>query len=308
MLTMTQALSEFTEYVNKQQASRRPFGSSSSAQSKKTTGAVLEEFHDELSALDALDLEDSNAAPIRLKALLLDVSTEAEESLTNLKDWVSSRLVEGKGEALLDLGVEENGDSMNFTKEEWEIALQRLRDAAKLDGADINVLVTKNVGDSIDESTKKDRVKGCQGKVLVRRRAVTINDVIETRIAVVGNVDAGKSTLLGVLVKGGLDDGRGKARVNLFRHKHEIESGRTSSVGMEIMGFDSKGEIVMSTTQGRKLSWEEIGERSVCKSICNYKANMPSPKSSRSPTWPVTKSISVLPFLDSCPASPTTVC
>ncbi len=55
--------------------------------------------------------------------------------------------------------------------------------------------------------------------------------------AVVGNVDAGKSTMLGVLVKGGLDDGRGKARVNLFRHKHEIESGRTSSVGMEIMGY-----------------------------------------------------------------------
>ena len=76
-------------------------------------------------------------------------------------------------------------------------------------------------------------------------------------------VDAGKSTLLGVLVKGGLDDGRGKARVNLFRHKHEVESGRTSSVGMEIMGFDSKGEIVVSQTPGRKLSWEEIGNRSV---------------------------------------------
>jgi GTPase len=68
-------------------------------------------------------------------------------------------------------------------------------------------------------------------------------------------------------VKGGLDDGRGKARVNLFRHKHEIESGRTSSVGMEIMGFDSKGEVVISTTQARKLTWEEIGQRSVCHHI-----------------------------------------
>lgn len=68
--------------------------------------------------------------------------------------------------------------------------------------------------------------------------------------------------MLGVLVKGGLDDGRGKARVNLFRHKHEIESGRTSSVGMEIMGFDSKGEIVTSLVPGRKLTWEEIGKRS----------------------------------------------
>jgi len=35
---------------------------------------------------------------------------------------------------------------------------------------------------------------------------------------------------------GALDDGRGRARVSLFRHKHEIETGRTSSVGMEV-GF-----------------------------------------------------------------------
>lgn len=50
----------------------------------------------------------------------------------------------------------------------------------------------------------------------------------------VGNVDSGKSTTLGVLTRGALDDGRGRARVSLFRHKHEIESGRTSSVGMEV--------------------------------------------------------------------------
>ncbi len=66
-------------------------------------------------------------------------------------------------------------------------------------------------------------------------------------------VDAGKSSMLGVLVKGDLDDGRGKARVNLFRHKHEIESGRTSSVGMEIMGFDSTGNIITSDNPGRKF-------------------------------------------------------
>lgn len=60
--------------------------------------------------------------------------------------------------------------------------------------------------------------------------------------------------MLGVLVKGDLDDGRGKARVNLFRHKHEIETGRTSSVGMEIMGFDTKGEVVSSETPGSMFS------------------------------------------------------
>ena len=66
----------------------------------------------------------------------------------------------------------------------------------------------------------------------------------KTRVAVVGNVDAGKSTLLGVLTHGELDNGRGMARQRLFRHKHEMESGRTSSVGNDILGFDSRGDVV----------------------------------------------------------------
>lgn len=63
----------------------------------------------------------------------------------------------------------------------------------------------------------------------------------------VGNVDAGKSTLLGVLTHGELDNGRGYARQKLFRHKHEQESGRTSSVGSDILGFDGEGKVVNKT-------------------------------------------------------------
>ena len=29
----------------------------------------------------------------------------------------------------------------------------------------------------------------------------------------------------------------------MFRHKHEAESGRTSSVGNDILGFDSAGQV-----------------------------------------------------------------
>ena len=65
--------------------------------------------------------------------------------------------------------------------------------------------------------------------------------------------------MLGVLVKGDLDDGRGKARVNLFRHKHEVETGRTSSVGMEIMGFDAVGNVVASENPGRKYMPPSFG-------------------------------------------------
>lgn len=67
---------------------------------------------------------------------------------------------------------------------------------------------------------------------------------IELRIAVLGNVDVGKSTLLGVLTQGELDNGRGSSRLNLFRHRHEIQSGRTSSISREILGFSSAGSPV----------------------------------------------------------------
>jgi len=69
---------------------------------------------------------------------------------------------------------------------------------------------------------------------LIRIPPPTLESTPEVRVGVVGNVDSGKSTTLGVLTRGGLDDGRGRARVALFRHKHEIETGRTSSVGMEV--------------------------------------------------------------------------
>lgn len=153
---------------------------------------------------------------------------------------------------------------MGFTKEQWDLALARMTEAASIIEAAVRVLLTFNVGGPEEAQPKNhnDKDKSSHGKLLIRQTPSTAEEVIETRIAVVGNVDAGKSTMLGVLVKGNLDDGRGKARVDLFRHKHEIESGRTSSVGMEIMGFDTHGDVVSSNVPGRKLTWGEIGTRS----------------------------------------------
>ena len=48
----------------------------------------------------------------------------------------------------------------------------------------------------------------------------------------------------GVLTSGRLDNGRGLARSSIFRHRHELESGRTSSITQHIMGIKASGEIV----------------------------------------------------------------
>ncbi|KOS21068.1 GTP-binding protein 1 [Escovopsis weberi] len=262
------ALSDFAEYVEQQQQLRYPT-----------------EHYAELDELfNSLDLVDS-APRVKLKDLVLGTGSGREgdldrkdgtdqndagpedddDSLRRLADLLVDRIEEGAGETVFDLGFENNGDSMHLSLEEWERAYARLQSAAKNIRGHCQLLLTKNVGgeeEAESTATKPDRDKSCSGKILIRRIPPKVEDVIETRIAVVGNVDAGKSSLLGVLVKNELDDGRGKARVNLFRHKHEVESGRTSSVGMEIMGFDVAGEVVTSDTPGRKLSWEDIGKRS----------------------------------------------
>jgi len=77
-------------------------------------------------------------------------------------------------------------------------------------------------------------------EVLVRR--LVPSDVpVEVRVAAVGNVDSGKSTLLGVLSSGSLDDGRGSARASVFHHPHELRTGRTSSIGHEHLAYDMDG-------------------------------------------------------------------
>ena len=224
-------------------------------------GSAITEDHAELDIIDQLGLSDT-PNQIRLKDWLLDTTADAGATLQQLAGLLQARIDEGHGEALFDLGQEDSGESMGFSRAQWDLGLSRLNEAARSLKSDVRVLLTYNVEGPEEAETKNEKDKACRGKLLIRQTPETPEEVIETRIAVVGNVDAGKSTMLGVLVKGNLDDGRGKARVNLFRHKHEVESGRTSSVGMEIMGYDTRGDIVASTVPGRKLTWNEIGTRS----------------------------------------------
>ena len=85
----------------------------------------------------------------------------------------------------------------------------------------------------------------------------------EIRLAVIGNVDSGKSTLVGCLTKGIKDDGRGYARKFVFNYQHETESGRTSSIAEEIIGFKD-GKIINSgrLTEKKNVSWKEIASQS----------------------------------------------
>lgn len=78
------------------------------------------------------------------------------------------------------------------------------------------------------------------------------------RVAVAGNVDAGKSTLIGTLKTSTLDDGRGLNRSKIMKHKHERDTGRTSTTTQYEIGFDECGDVLDNCAGGES----EIAQKS----------------------------------------------
>lgn len=83
-------------------------------------------------------------------------------------------------------------------------------------------------------------------KTLLRRRIKPTNadGYTELTVAVVGNVDAGKSTTVGTLVTGMQDNGNGMTRRVVFVHQHEAQTGRTSDISYQYMVDDATKRII----------------------------------------------------------------
>ncbi|EED23475.1 conserved hypothetical protein [Talaromyces stipitatus ATCC 10500] len=86
----------------------------------------------------------------------------------------------------------------------------------------------------------------------------------QIRISITGPSAAGKSSLLGTLTTSALDNGRGKSRLSLLKHRHEISSGITSSVAQELIGYrdlpsSPQGSIdVINYASGNVTAWNDI--------------------------------------------------
>ncbi|KAL6039501.1 hypothetical protein STEG23_034317, partial [Scotinomys teguina] len=181
------------------------------------------------------------------KLVLVSPTSEQYDSLLR-QMW--ERMDEGCGETIYVIGQGSDGTEYGLSEADMEASYATVKSMAEQIEADVILL------------RERQEAGGRVRDYLVRKR-VGDNDFLEVRVAVVGNVDAGKSTLLGVLTHGELDNGRGFARQKLFRHKHEIESGRTSSVGNDILGFDSEGNVVNKPdSHGGSLEWTKICEKS----------------------------------------------
>ncbi|XP_012057309.1 PREDICTED: GTP-binding protein 2 [Atta cephalotes] len=189
---------------------------------------------------------------IEYKLKLINPSSQRFEHLVTQMKW---RLKEGHGEAIYQIGVEDNGKLAGLTKDEMKASLKTLKDMASRLGATIRVLRERIATNSASKtlalqnnSNNNNNEEKKVAEVLVKKLRKDDREdqdsIIDLRLAVTGAQDAGKSTLLGVLTQGELDNGRGRARLNMLRHLHEIKTGRTSSISHEIIGFDSAGHVL----------------------------------------------------------------
>ncbi len=68
----------------------------------------------------------------------------------------------------------------------------------------------------------------------------------ELGYVVCGSVDSGKSTLIGTILSNKLDDGNGSNRAFVSAHKHEIKSGKTSSIAVHsLKKYQDNKSIIM---------------------------------------------------------------
>ncbi|CAH8560780.1 unnamed protein product [Schistosoma bovis] len=180
------------------------------------------------------EIEEGN---IEYKRKLVDPTPNRFEQLVTQMKW---RLNEGGGKAIYKLGVDDDGHVSGLHPSELISSLTTLERMAKRLNSTLHPLRERVIEPTTISSDKECR-KAIE--VLVRLAPTTNEGSPDLCVALVGGMDSGKSTLISVLTDGELDNARGKARLNLFRHLHEVQSGRTSSLSRELLGFDANGNV-----------------------------------------------------------------
>ncbi|KAJ5383866.1 hypothetical protein N7517_001777 [Penicillium concentricum] len=180
---------------------------------------------------------------------------ELDESMTNLQAMAASlgckveilrRVVVGKCEWTENLPSATTDQTRNNTESLW---VAEALVSPDLDFYNISPIKPKN-----DTETAAHPKLG--------NKSVLDQDYSHTeqiRISLAGPSTAGKSSLLGTLTSSTLDNGRGKSRLSLLKHRHEISSGITSSVAQELIGYtDEVPPTVINYASGNVAGWDDI--------------------------------------------------
>lgn len=167
---------------------------------------------------------ESEEGNIEYKRHVLSKSFNRESSL---KSQMLRRLMAGSGRCIYQLGIDDDGSIIGISKEDYELSKENL------------IAFAKSLQCDIIERFHVEKDGLHHGTFEVQ----LVTGYISLDVALCGHAQSGKSTLIGVLESGELDDGKGSARYRGFIHGHERISGKTSSITHKYIGIKN-GEIL----------------------------------------------------------------
>ena len=158
----------------------------------------------------------------------LRINAEGDR-LLHLTTQMKWRLSEGQGECWYILGVKDDGVVVGMTLRELDQNVKLLSDMATEIGAFV---------DHVDKVFVEESGLIC-AQIGIRTSTQTFPvqeaNRQDTSVIFVGGAGVGKSTLIGALLGQDRDDGRGSLRVKTLKHRHELLTGRTSSISVHPM-------------------------------------------------------------------------
>ncbi|RNF11176.1 putative GTP-binding protein [Trypanosoma rangeli] len=168
--------------------------------------------------------EEDDEGDVEYKWRLTNVTPSRFEHLVT---QLRFRVREGNGQCLYELGIANDGSPRGLLLHDYQESVRTLQRMAKSLGLDFTILQEFLV--------QSNPVPLWCGEILMTQRQAEVQD---GKIAFCGIAGSGKSTLIGVLLTGHLDDGAGSARQLLFNHKHEIFTGKTTSIVARTLSID----------------------------------------------------------------------
>jgi len=170
-----------------------------------------------------------------------------ESRKQSLAAQMKNRVLLGDGEALYLLGVDDDGDLKGLTREEMEASVKVLETIADDIGMEVSVSGSCTVEGGLVS--------------LVTVREPVAEDKNHIIVGTAGHVDHGKSSLVGSLITGKPDDGKGRTRIFLDVKPHEIERGLSADLSYGVYGFED-GEPVNLRNPLDKSEKASVIERS----------------------------------------------
>ncbi len=155
-----------------------------------------------------------------------------------LASQMKYRMERGSGEAIYFIGVDDDGNLLGLSDEKIEESL----------------FVLKNIAEEINATILKvEKYSGDNGqiaRVFIGKKGLSKKD--HMLVGVAGHVDHGKSTLIGTLTTGSLDNGSGRTRIFLDLQKHEIERGLSADLSFAIYGFCDREPVRVKNPLNKK--------------------------------------------------------